>query len=61
MRPVTDHLNSKFLEVLSNDSEQSNDGEVKRQIWNEALHKIKTNKMGFQILNLLFESIWLSV
>ena len=29
--------------------------EILRQIWNEAVHKIKTNKMGFQILVSLFQ------
>ena len=28
MRPVVDHLNSKFSEVLSNDSEQSIDEDM---------------------------------
>ena len=65
IRPVIDHLSSKFPEVLSNDSEQSIDehmvntwwthGEIQRQIWNKAEHKIKTDKMGFQFLILLFE------
>ena len=55
MRAVIDHLNSKNSEVLSNDSEQSIDGEIQRQIWNEAVHKIKTNKMGLEILVSLFE------
>ena len=55
MRSVIDHLNSKNSEVLSNDSEQSIDGEIQRQIWNEAVHKIKTNKMGLEILVSLFE------
>ena len=52
MRPVIDHLNSKFSEVLSNEGGQSIDehSEIQRQVWNEAVHKIKTNKIGFQIL-----------
>ena len=54
MRPVIDHLKSKFSEVLPNDSEQRID-KHQRQIWNEAVYKTKTNKMGFQILVLLFE------
>ena len=72
MRPVIDHLHSKFSEVLSNDSEQSINGNMmkfrwiwnedrEKKIWNYAVHKIKTNKMRFQILVLLFEYIWLSV
>ena len=58
MRPVTDHLNSKFSEVLSNDSEPSIDEHMVKfetKIWNEAVYKIKTNKMGFQILISLFK------
>ena len=59
MRPVIDNLNSKFSEVLSNDSEQRIDEHMVkfkgRSGMNEAVRKIKTNKMGFQILVSLFE------
>ena len=58
-RPVIDNLNSKFSEVLSNDSEQRIDEHMvkfkDRSGMNEAVRKIKTNKMGFQILVSLFE------
>ena len=58
MRPAIDHLNSKFSKVLSNDSGQSIDEHImkfKDRIWNEAVHKIKTNKVWFQILVSLLE------
>ena len=52
MRPVIDHLNSKFSEVLSNNSEQRIDEHmVKSQSRFEwGSHKIKTNKMGLYVL-----------
>ena len=65
MRPVIGHRYLNFSEVLSNDNEQRIEerthGEIERQIWNEAVHNIKTNKMGFQILLSLFQYIWLSL
>ena len=48
MRPVIDHLNSKFSKVLSNDRAQSIDEHmVKFKDRSGMKHKIKTNKMGF--------------
>ena len=57
MRPAIDHLNSKFSVALLKDSDQSIDehGEIQRQIWNKVVHKIKTNKIRFQILVLQFK------
>ena len=58
MRPVIEHLNSKFPEVLSNDSEQSIDGHIvkfKVRSRMKQYIKSKTNKIRFQILVLLFE------
>ena len=51
MRPVTDHLNSKFLEVLSNDSEQSNDEHMEKAKDRSGMkHYIKSKpiKWGFK-------------
>ena len=58
MRPVIEHLNSNFSEVLSNDSEQSIDGHMmkfKARSRMKQYIKSKTNKIRFQILVLLFE------
>ena len=51
MRPVIDHLNSKFSEVLSNDSEQSIDehmGKFKRRSGMKQYIKAKPMKWGFK-------------
>ena len=51
MRPVIDHLNSKFLEVLSNDSEQSNDENMEKSKDRSGMkHYIKSKpiKSGFK-------------
>ena len=58
MRPVIEHLNSNFSEVLSNDSEQSIDGHMVKFEARSRMKqyiKSKTNKIRFQILVLLFE------
>ena len=51
MKPVTDHLNSKFSEVLSNDSEQSIDehmGKFKGRSGMKQYIKAKLMKWGFK-------------
>ena len=58
MRPVISHLNSKFPEVPSNDSEQSINKHMVKFKGRSGMKqniKIKTNKIGFQILVSLFE------
>ena len=51
MRPVIDHLNSKFFEVLSNDSEQSIDKQMvsfKGRFGMKQYTKSKPIKWGFK-------------
>ena len=51
MRPVIDHLNSRFSEVLSNDSEQSIDehmGKFKGRSGMKQYIKAKLMKWGFK-------------
>ena len=58
MRPVIDHQNLKFSEVLSNDSDQTIDEHLvkfKGRSGMKQYKKIKTNKMGSQILVSLIE------
>ena len=52
MRPVIDHLNSKFSEVLSNDSEQSIDEHMvkfKGRSGMKQYIKSKPIKWGFKV------------
>ena len=53
MRPVIEHLNSKFPSVLSNYSEQNIDDHMVKLKGRSGMHK--TIKMRFQILFSLFE------